>query len=67
MKCKECRGAGLIGEHVDHYVVYSDCWRCDGKGKVTLFNVISYWFWDRVAPVWFIEWWDGIFHSQEAP
>ena len=56
IKCYECGGTGdeyeYIDEHLGHYIT---CWRCGGNGRLTILNIIVFWFWDRIAPEWLIE------------
>jgi len=53
IKCYVCDGEGQIYESVDetmgHYIV---CWRCMGKRKLGIFNILAAWFWTSIAPVW---------------
>ena len=56
IKCCECEGEGQTYESIDetmgHYVV---CWRCMGKKKLGIFDILAGWFWNSVAPIWLVE------------
>ena len=56
IKCYACEGDGEIYESVDETMgYYIPCWRCMGKKKLGLFNILVGWFWNSVAPIWLQE------------
>lgn len=60
-ECPECKGEGILRDYVEYMLVNEyGCYRCGGRGKITLGNIISYWFWTNV-PVEFVEWYADTF------
>lgn len=57
MKCPICEGEGGWVEVIDYWIggPYSGCNTCDGDGDVSLWTLLSIWFWEHV-PIRFLEW-----------
>ena len=46
IECSECGGSGDIdAESIDGYIRSEECPRCQGEGRVTLFRIIQWWWW----------------------
>ena len=56
MRCPTCNGEGGWPDDrgIDGYEDWDDCGRCE-QGSVSIWNILSQWFWERV-PVSFLEW-----------
>ena len=54
MKCKVCDGTGEVVEFYEPELgtAYSSCWRCGGKGEISLWNFIKGEYWQNYAPEW---------------
>ena len=47
VECTFCDGSGDIdAESIDDYTRSEECPRCQGKGRMTLFRVVQWWWWE---------------------
>ena len=65
MKCPMCGGdGGWYETHAEYIQEYYECGACEESGKVSLWWMITFWFWNTV-PVWYIEWLYDVTHREE--
>ena len=65
MKCPICDGEGAFYESiVIHHDLREGCGACKETGRVSLWWMIKYWFWN-IVPIWYIEWLYDITHKED--
>lgn len=59
ISCSVCEGKGGWTEYISNLEPgmggpYTSCFRCNGIGKISYWEAIRHWFWER-TPEWYLD------------